>query len=433
MLRSVRPLFLFCRAFTATFAVVLCLLAAQTALADGPPGASRWIASWTASPQAARDSHFVLPTGVPAELQDVTVRQFLRISLGGTRVRLRFSNAYGKAPLRIDQVVLAAPAREGASALARTLRFGGATQVSIAPGASVLSDQVALPLAPLTRLVVSLHLPASTAVETFHWDGRDTAWIARGELPLASAVQDDAQRITARLVLQAVEVAGDAGSGAVAVIGDSITDGNGASVDASARWPDFLAERLAPHGLAVINAGISGGRLLRDGMGESALARLERDVLAQPGVRALIVLIGINDIAWPGTIFDPQAQAPSVEALAVAYRELIGRAHARGLRVIGATLLPFAGALEGTPLADYHDARKDALRQAVNAWIRESGAFDAVVDLDAVTRDPADPLRLRTEADSGDHLHPGDAGNRMMAEAIPLSLLLSAKSPAHAR
>ncbi|MEG2963275.1 MAG: SGNH/GDSL hydrolase family protein, partial [Janthinobacterium sp.] len=196
-----------------------------------------------------------------------------------------------------------------------------------------------------------------------------------------------------------------------------------------ARWPDFLAERLAPQGVAVINAGISGARLLSDGMGENALARFERDVLAQPGVRTVVVLLGINDISWPGTAFAPREQRPTLAELKAGYAQLLAQARRRGVRVIGATVTPFEGALPGTPLSDYYQPEKELLRQQLNAWIRGSGQFDAVLDFDALARDPAHPLRLLPAYDSGDHLHPGDAGNRALAEGIDLPLLLNDQSP----
>jgi len=208
------------------------------------------------------------------------------------------------------------------------------------------------------------------------------------------------------------------------VIGDSITDGATASLDKDSRWPDFLAARLAPHGVAVVNAGISGARLLSDGMGVNALARLERDVLAQPGAQSVIVMLGINDISWPGTAFARDAQRPTLDAMTAGYRQLVEQAHARGVRVIGATLTPFENALPGTPLDDYYNSDKDALRQRVNDWIRHSGVFDAVIDFDAVLRDPAHPTRIAERYDSGDHLHPGDEGNRTMADAVDLDALL---------
>ena len=198
----------------------------------------------------------------------------------------------------------------------------------------------------------------------------------------------------------------------------------------SPRWPDFLAARLAPHGVAVVNAGISGARLLSDGMGVNALARLERDVLAQPGVQSVVVMLGINDIGWPGTAFAPTQARPSLEALCAGYRQLVAQAHRHGVRVIGMTLAPFAGALPGTPLDNYYHPDKDLLRGQLNDWIRHGGAFDAVIDADAVLRDPARPAQLLARYDSGDHLHPGDDGNRALAEAVDLDLLLPRREPA---
>jgi lysophospholipase L1-like esterase len=195
-------------------------------------------------------------------------------------------------------------------------------------------------------------------------------------------------------------------------------------MDADARWPDFLAQRLAPRDVAVLNAGISGGRMLRDKMGVNALARFQRDVLAQPGICAVIVLMGINDIAWKDTPLALSDESTTAQDLIAGYQQLIARAHARGVRIIGATLTPFEGALEDTPMRGYYGAGKERIRQQVNDWIRHSGAFDAVIDFDAILRDPAHPTRLLPAYDSGDHLHPGDVGNRVMAEAIDLHALL---------
>jgi lysophospholipase L1-like esterase len=264
---------------------------------------------------------------------------------------------------------------------------------------------------------------------TFHWDGRQTGWIAPGNQTRAARLRlpgGTAHATTARPLLAGIQAEAEAGPAAraVAVIGDSITDGATASLDRDTRWPDFLAARMAPHGVAVINAGISGARLLSDGMGVNALARLERDVFAQPGVETLVVALGINDIAWPGTAFARTAPRPTLEALTAGYRQLIEQARSRGIRVVGATLSPFEGALPGTPLADYHHPDKDALRRQLNDWVRHSGAFDAVIDFDAVLRDPAHPARMAARFDSGDHLHPGDAGNRAMAGAVDLEALL---------
>ncbi|MGK5078678.1 SGNH/GDSL hydrolase family protein [Janthinobacterium sp. HLX7-2] len=398
-----------------------------------PEAAPNWVASWTASPQAVWGAHFLFPTNVPAVLHGQTVRQVARVSVGGQRVRIVLSNAYGHVPLHIGAASVAL-ADNGSAIRPHSLRmltFAGQPSATLAPGAPLVSDPVELAVPDLARLTVSLHLPQASAASTFHWDGRETAWIAPHDQSRAAhidAAQAGVQSTTARILLAGIQVeaAQATQAQAVAILGDSITDGASASLGLDARWPDVLAERLAPHGVAVINAGISGARLLSDGMGENALARFERDVLSQPGVRAVVVLIGINDISWPGTAFAPQQQRPTLEELSKGYARLIAQARSRGVRVIGATLTPFEGALPGTPLDDYYQPEKDALRQQLNAWIRDSGSFDAVLDFDAWTRDPAHPLRLLPAYDSGDHLHPGDAGNRALAEAIDLALLLPA-------
>lgn len=391
--------------------------------------ATAWLASWTASPQAVWSGDFLFPSNVPAALQAQTVRQVARLSVGGPRVRIVLSNAYGKAPLRIGAATVALA--ESGSAIRpgslRTLTFAGQPSASVAPGAPLVSDPVELSVPDLARLTVSLHLPQASPVSTFHWDGRETAWIAPHDQTRAARIDEapGVQTTTARLWLSGIEVEAAPAAQAVAILGDSITDGASASLGMDARWPDFLARRLAPQGVAVINAGISGGRLLSDGMGENALARFGRDVLAQPGVRAVVILLGINDISWPGTAFAPREPRPTLAELGSGYARLVAQARSRGVRVVGATLTPFAGALPGTPLDDYYQPDKDALRQQLNAWIRASGTFDAVLDFDAWARDPAHPQRLLPAYDSGDHLHPGDAGNRALAERIALPLLLN--------
>lgn len=284
-----------------------------------------------------------------------------------------------------------------------------------------MSDPLALAVGNQQAVQVNVYVRGPTPLQTFHWEGRQTSAIAPGDQAGSVALRDSSPT-TARLFLTGIEVEAPAASRTVVVIGDSITDGATASLDRDQRWTDHLAARLAPQGVAVVNAGISGGRLLRDGMGEAALARFQRDVLDVPGVASVVVLVGINDISWPGTAFARDQPRPSLAELQAGYRQLAERAHAHGVRIIGATLTPFAGALPGTPLDDYYSPDKDALRQQLNAWLREQAPFDAVIDLDAALRDPADPARLAPAFDSGDHLHPGDGGNRAMAEAVDLAV-----------
>lgn len=393
-------------------------LLALSGAASATP-APHWVASWQASPQPVWGADFLFPTLVPATLQDQTFRQTARISLGGPRLRVRLSNAYGTQPLRIGAASVAA--RAGATP--QPLSFDGQPGVLIGPGQERVSDPLPLATDDRQALQVSVFVPGPTPIQTFHWEGRQTSWIAPGDQSRAQAL-GAASSTTARLLLAGLEVEADASARSVAVIGDSITDGASASLDQDQRWTDHLAARLAPRGVAVVNAGISGGRLLRDGMGRSVLARFQRDALDQPGVTSVIVLIGINDISWPGTAFARDQARPTLAELQDGYRALVQQAHSHGLRILGATLPPFAGALPGTPLSDYYAEDKDALRRQLNAWLRTDSPFDAVIDLDATLRDPADPSRMAAAYDSGDHLHPGDAGNRAMAEAVDLDALL---------
>ncbi|HEY0296951.1 MAG TPA: SGNH/GDSL hydrolase family protein [Bordetella sp.] len=406
-------------------------LAAGAAMTADPAvaAAPSWVATWNASPQPAWGPDFLFPSNVPGVLHDQTVRQIARVSLGGQRLRIVLSNAYGKQPLTVGKASVARPRKDGAMTAnsSRTVTFGGRETATLLPGAALVSDPVALAVPALAQVAVSLYLPNATPIDTFHWDGRQTGWIVSGDQaadPALRTADGAAQSTTARLLLAGIQVETRQAARAVAVIGDSITDGAAASLDQDKRWPDFLAARLAPHGVAVVNAGISGARLLSDGMGVNALARLERDVLAQPGVQSVVVMLGINDISWPGTAFARESRRPAREALAAGYRQLVEQARSRGVRVIGATLAPFEGALSGTPLDDYYNLDKDALRRQVNDWIRHGGAFDAVIDFDAALRDPDHPARIALRFDSGDHLHPGDEGNRAMAQAVDLETLL---------
>lgn len=420
-------------------------LALPGAAAAAPATAAQaWVATWQASPQPVWGADFLFPSNAPATLNDQTVRQVARISLGGARLRIVLSNAYGTEPIRIGKATVAQPVEGGAvegavnGAIAagslHAVTFGGQETATVLPGASLVSDPVAMKVAALSSVAVSFYLPQAAPLQTFHWDGRQTGWLVAGDQTGAPVLRTTGRSsTTARPLLSAIQIETEQPARAVAVIGDSITDGATASLDSNSRWPDFLAERLAPHDVAVINAGISGARLLSDGMGVNALARFDRDVLAQPGVQSVIVMLGINDISWPGTAFAPEAALPSLDDMKAGFQQLVEQAHSRGLRVVGATLTPFKGALPGTPLDNYYRADKDAMRQALNEWIRHGGAFDAVIDFDAALRDPGQPSRMGQRFDSGDHLHPGDEGNRAMAEAVDLDALLPALRASQSR
>ena len=403
------------------------LLAGATAVSWAVPGPSsgsaapggHWATSWIAPAQPVWGSEFVLPLGMPQHLHDVTLRQHLRVSLGGERIRVVVSNEYGRAPLKVASTHVALDASGGGI----YATFQGAREVVVAAGAKALSDPIALPVASGTRLKVDLFLPERTQLAGFHWDARDETLLLPGNAAGRRAPAAG-EKLATRAFLSAVWVESAREPATVVALGDSITDGNGSTPGADHRWPDFLARRLAPRGIAVLNAGISGNRLLRPGMGDSALARLDHDVLQHPGVRAVIVMLGTNDIGWPGAAFAPHETLPDASEITNGLRQLVEQAHLRSVRVIGATIMPFEGALKGTPLEGHYSPSKESLRHAVNEWIRHAGAFDAVVDFDRLARDPSRPSRLRAEFDSGDHLHPGDAGYRAMADSIDLRELL---------
>ncbi|HEX4459303.1 MAG TPA: SGNH/GDSL hydrolase family protein, partial [Polyangia bacterium] len=377
----------------------------------------RWVASWAASPQVA-DS--------PLRVDGQTLRQIVRISLGGERVRVRLSNAHGTTPLTIGAAHLAF-SRAGAAIVTgsdRALTFDGAAGVTIPPGALVVSDALPLPVAASSDLAVSLYFPGAQAITTEHATAEQTSYLSLSDRSssLAGGDVSGAESFRAAgtseswFVLSGVDVETTPNAELVVAFGDSITDGMESTTGANHRWPDFFAARLqaVEHGppRAVVNAGISGNALLRELGGPSALARLDRDVFVQPGVKFVVVLLGINDIITPP---EPHATAPSAAQLIAAHRQIIDRAHALGLVVFGGTIMPFDGTRLFTPAGE-------AERSAVNQWIRTSGAYDAVIDFDAAMRDPQRPTFLAPPFDSGDHLHPNDAGYKAMADAIDLRL-----------
>ncbi|MBN6539211.1 SGNH/GDSL hydrolase family protein [Acinetobacter pittii] len=387
---------------------------------------SQWITTWAASPQKVWNKDFAFPTNIPDQISNQTIKQISQISLGGEAVRLVFTNQYGDQPLYIDKTTVG-PVKEQSlkSKSAYPVYFSGKLKAQILPGKQLMSDPIQLPVPDHAQLMVNTFIQKPTTFKTFHWDAKQTSWLITGNQTANLNTPSSAKTTTARLLLSAVEVKPKRKAHVVAVIGDSITDGATATLDANTRWTDFLAKRLSPHQIAVINSGISGNRLLTDGMGDSALERLQKEVFQYSGVKTLIVLVGINDISWPGTAFAPKQHIPTFEALTQGYKRVVDEAHRQGIQVIGATLLPFSGALPNTPLDNYYQPNKDELRQRINHWIRTSHTFDGVLDLEQGLKDPKHPDRLNPIYDSGDHLHPNDRGNQQMANLVDLKQLVN--------
>ena len=397
-----------------------------TSVAQAEVPQHQWITTWSASPQKVWNKDFVFPTLIPEQITNQTIKQISQISLGGEAVRLVFTNQYGDQPLSIDKTTVGLVKGQSLKAKsAYPVYFSGKLKAKILPGKQLISDPIPLPVPDHTQLVVNSFIQKPTTFKTFHWDAKQTSWIISSNQTANLNTPTDAKTTTARLLLSAIEVKPKQKAQVVAVIGDSITDGATATLDANTRWTDFLAKRLSPHQIAVINSGISGNRLLTDGMGDSVLNRLNSEVFQYSGVRTLIVLIGINDISWPGTAFAPKKQIPSFETLTEGYKRIVDEAHRQGIQVIGATLLPFSGALPNTPLDNYYQPNKDELRQRINHWIRTSHTFDGVLDLDEGLKDPKHPNRLNLIYDSGDHLHPNDRGNQQMANLVDLNQLVN--------
>jgi lysophospholipase L1-like esterase len=387
------------------------------------PVGSHWIATWAASPQAATAGNLSR-----AGFRNATLREIVLTSAGGVRVRVRLTNAFGSAPLRIGLAAVAIDASgpNTVSDTSHSLYFGGQRSVVIPPGGEATSDSVPLVVPAATRLAVSIFLPRPTGPATQHADAQQVNFVAAGAHVLGGG---GPFRVRTRswYFLDGVDVLGAPRTlGSVIALGDSITDGVGSPFDKNARWPNDLARRLnALKGstLAVVDEGIGGNRVLNNALccGVNAVARFEQDVRDQPGARDVILLEGINDIGYSQRRGPPTAPHADVSALQIVqgYERIITLAHTAGLKIFGATLTPFEGARYWTPAGE-------AKREAVNNWIRTSGAFDGVIDFAAAVADPRDPNRLSPAYDSGDHLHPNAAGYRAMAAAINLSALLDA-------
>ena len=397
----------------------LVLAAAETKTKSENNADQHWVSTWAAAQQLVTGGRpGGPPANLPDNLADQTVRMIVRASLGGSRVRVELSNMVGAQPLEIGAAHVGIYKGDGAivDGSDRVLTFGGNPSFTIPPGVLALSDPVDLDVAPLSDLAVSLYLPHDTGAPTNHMLGLHTAYLSKGDVTSARSMPDPSTMF-AYVWLSSVDVIAPADAFTVVALGDSITDGYATTRDADQAWPDLLAKRLnttkgSKH-VAVVNEGISGNQVLRDGAGLSALARMDRDVLSRPGVKWVILLEGINDINIRGRLDGPTAL--SSDDLIWGYRQIIARCHAHGIRVIGATIMPE----EGVPTAS---ERGEGIRQTVNQWIRAKGNFDAVVDFDSVVRDPQRPIRLQPRFDPGDHIHPNDQGNQAMADAIDLAV-----------
>ncbi|WP_434445722.1 SGNH/GDSL hydrolase family protein [Lentzea sp. E54] len=385
-------------------AVALLVAAASPAQAAPP----RWVGTWATAPSSA------VP-GTDNGYPNFTIRNIVHVSAGGKEIRVRLSNAYGRTPILFGHVTVARAAGPdtplAVPGTMRTLTFGGSRSIMAPPGADVVSDGVALTVPADSDLLVSVHTPEPGGPVTRHQLTMQNSYFTRdGDHTADESAAAFRERTTNWHYVSGVDVRSSTLRGSVVALGDSITDGANSTWGANLRWPDQLADRVNTR-LGVLNAGISGNRLLLDGgsAGPNALARLNRDVLTQSGVRTVIVFEGINDIQQTPHQTDP---AKIIAAL----RQIAQRSHDRGLRVIGATITPFKG-------WNSYTEELESVRQAVNAFIRTSDDFDAVVDFDEVIRDPADPQRIRPDYDEGDHLHPGDKGFEAMAKAVRTATL----------
>ncbi len=412
------------RALWSSAVVVTVLLLGSSARAQNNWASEHWVGTWTASMHGPIS--FAGRHSSDEGFENQTIRMIVHTSIGGRRARVWLSNAFGTAPLVIGAAHIAV--RSSGAAIVpssdRPLMFSGRGPVTIPAGAEILSDAVDLDVPQSGDLVISIFVPAKTGPPTRHSTGLQTTY-ASGPGDLTSKT-DLASTSTSEswYWVEGVEVTAPEGTGAVVTFGDSITDGARSTVNTNHTWPTELAIRLLAQSakspqIAVLNAGISGNRIWHDQIGPNGLERFGHDALAQAGVRVIVVMLGINDIGFsnlPGAV-DEDVTADDVIA---GQRQFIERAHVRGLKVIGATLLPFEGAM-------YYSSDAEAKRAAVNHWIRTGGAYDGVIDFDATMRDPQHPTKIQAALDSGDHLHPSDAGYKVMGDAVDLSLFAELK------
>jgi lysophospholipase L1-like esterase len=401
-------------------------------------GQERWVATWAtaqalvrpAAPARPQGSAAAPAAGAPAGpantpqaigargFNNQTVRMIVRTSIAGKRLRVRLTNAFGSTPVVVGAAHLAIRAKESGIIpdSDRKLSFNGKPGCTLGPGVVLTSDPVELNVAPVTELAVSLYFPGETGPPTTHSTALHNTYISKEGDVTAQAAMAEPVITQSYYWLAGVDAAAAPDAATLVTLGDSITDGARSTSETNHSWPALLAARLAANKgtaqIGVANMGIGGNRVLRDGSGASALARFDRDVLSQPGVKWVTLMEGINDIGREATV---PAEAVTTDELIGAYKQLIAQAHEHGVQVIGCTLTPYEG-------ANYYRENGEAIRAALNSWIRSSGAFDAVVDFEAATRDAANAKRLRAEFDPGDHLHPNDAGYQAMADAFDLRI-----------
>jgi lysophospholipase L1-like esterase len=396
-------------------AFILWALTAAGCVASAPrarPAAERWVATWATAPQLTEPRNMPPAPGLAGN----TLRQALRVSIGGSRLRVRWSNEYGQSPMVIRAARLAHYRGGGAIERAsdRALTFDGQPGVTIPAGQVAVSDPVAFELAPMADVALTVSFHDVPGDLTGHPGSRTTSYIQPGNTVSAQSMAAGV-KTEHWYAVTGIDVVAPAAA-AIAILGNSITDGRGSTTNGNDRWPDMLSRRLraapATQQVAVLNLGTGGNCVLRACLGPAGVGRYQRDVLDQAGVRWVIVLEGVNDI---GGARGAAASDSVASGLIAAYQRMIQQAHARGLRIYGGTILPFAG-------SGYSSPEHEAARTTVNEWIRTSGVFDAVIDFDAALRDPADPTRLRPDLDTGDHLHPNALGYRLMGETVALTL-----------
>jgi lysophospholipase L1-like esterase len=384
--------------------------------ASSTESGSAWVGAWVSAQQLTEPKNMPAPPGFASS----TLREVVQLSVGGPRLRFSFSNLFGDAPLNVTGVHVARSA--GGSAIEpgsdQALSFGGSASFSVPAGGAITSDALDFEVPAFGLLAVTLSFDAAPpSAVTGHPGSRTTSYLAPGSA-LSAPDLPGAQTVEHWYLLSAIDVQSKAPARAIVTLGDSITDGRGSTTNHNDRWPNQLAKRLAAREgapISVLNQGIGGNRILRDGLGPSALSRFDRDVISPPGVHWVIVFEGINDLGTAQGAREKGEPAATAQDLIAAYQQMIERAHQHGLRIYGATILPYQGAA-------YFSEQGEKDRQTVNGWMRSSHAFDAVIDFDAIARDPAAPSKLSAAVDGGDHLHPSAAGYQILADGIDLKL-----------